>query len=37
MTMQFADGSVRNFLWNDVRLSNAAPERSLTLPPARVN
>lgn len=36
LTMQFADGSVRNFFWPNIRLSNAAPERALALAAARV-
>ena len=36
MTLQFADGTARNFFWNDIRLNNAAPERVLALSPARV-
>ena len=36
MTLQFADGSSRSYLWNDIRLNNAAPERVLPLSPARI-
>lgn len=36
LTMQFGDGSVRNFFWPNIRLSTAAPERVLTLAAARV-
>jgi hypothetical protein len=31
MTMRFSDGSTRNFMWRDVRLDRANPERVLTL------
>lgn len=36
MTLQFADGTSRSYLWNNVRLDNAAPERVLALSPARI-
>lgn len=36
MSMHFADGTVRNFFWNGIRLNNAAPERVLALAPARI-
>lgn len=36
MSMQFADGTVRNFYWSGIRLNNAAPERVLALAPARI-
>jgi len=36
MTLQFADGTSRNYFWGNVRLDNAAPERVLALSPARV-
>ena len=36
MTLQFADGSSRNYFWSNVRLDNAAPERVLALSPARI-
>ncbi|MBI3049493.1 MAG: hypothetical protein HYY76_14400 [Acidobacteria bacterium] len=36
MSMHFADGTVRTFVWNGIRLNNAAPERVLALAPARV-
>lgn len=31
LTLQFSNGSARRFLWRDVRLDNANPERVLTL------
>jgi hypothetical protein len=36
MSMHFADGTVRSFFWNGIRLNNAAPERVLALAPARI-
>ena len=36
MSMQFADGTVRNFFWSGIRLNNAAPERVLAIAPARI-
>lgn len=36
MSMQFADGTVRNFFWSGIRLNNAAAERVLALAPARI-
>ena len=36
MTLQFADGTSRNYFWSNVRFDNAAPERVLALSPARV-
>lgn len=31
LTLQFSNGTTRRFLWRDVRLDNANPERVLTL------
>lgn len=36
LTLMFADGSVQNFAWTDVRLDNASPERTLMLSSARM-
>jgi hypothetical protein len=36
LMLQFSDGTTRNYFWNDIRLNNAAPERTLALSPARV-
>lgn len=36
LSLQFADGMTRNYLWSGIRLNNAAPERTLALSPARV-
>ena len=36
LTMQFSDGTSRNFTWRGVRLDNANPERVLALAPARI-
>ena len=36
LTLGFADGTSRSFFWTDVRLDNAAPERTLALAPARL-
>jgi hypothetical protein len=36
LSLQFSDGTTRNFLWNGVVLNNANPERVLTLAGARV-
>lgn len=36
LMLRFADGTTRNYLWTDIRLNNAAPERTLALSPARV-
>lgn len=36
MTLQFGDGTSRNYAWSNVRLDNGAPERILALSPARV-
>lgn len=35
VAMRFSDGTARNFMWRDIRLDNASPERVLTLGPAR--
>jgi hypothetical protein len=37
MTMRFADGRAQNFVWHNVRLDNANPERVLALGPARTS
>ena len=36
MALTFSDGSIQRFSWPALRLDNAAPERTLTLGPARV-
>ena len=36
LTLQFSDGTARNYFWSNIRLDNAAPERVLALSPARV-
>ena len=36
MALTFTDGSIQRFSWPGLRLDNAAPERTLTLGPARV-
>jgi hypothetical protein len=36
MALTFSDGSVQRFAWPGLRLNNAAPERMLTLGPARI-
>ena len=36
LALQFSDGTARNFIWNNVALNNAAPERVLVLSGARV-
>jgi hypothetical protein len=36
MTLRFADGTSRNFMWRDVRLDRNQPERVLTLAGGRL-
>jgi hypothetical protein len=36
LTLMFADGSVQNFAWTNVRLDNDSPERTLMLSSARM-
>ena len=36
LNTRFSDGTGRNFLWRNVRLDNASPERVLMLAPARL-
>jgi hypothetical protein len=36
MALTFSDGSLQRFSWPGLRLDNTAPERTLTLGPARV-
>lgn len=36
MALTFSDGSIQRFSWPGLRLDNAAPERTLTLGPARL-
>jgi hypothetical protein len=36
MALTFSDGSLQRFSWPNLRLDNAAPERTLPLGPARV-
>ncbi len=35
--MRFSNGTARNFVWHDIRLDNANPERVLTLDLAQVS
>jgi hypothetical protein len=37
VTMRFSNGTARNFVWHDIRLDNANPERVLTLDLAQVS
>jgi hypothetical protein len=36
LTMQFSDGSARNFMWRGIRLDYTSPDRVLLLAPARI-